>query len=197
MTTNADTDGGHVVRLVERDGVLGRIREIVKRVDRDDPAPADLDALRALMREEPWVARLLCDMANITNHKIINSMMTQALGREALLSQATLMRDGLGYTAASEIERGLIEHVVTCWLRLQKAEMVYQQSGAVEMTLPLADWHERRLAAAHTRYIRAIESLARVRRLTRPSAVQINVGDRQVNVAGAVVCADSKSDVDQ
>ncbi len=182
-----ESEAVHTVRLVERDGVLGRIREIVKRVDRDDPAPADLDALRALICEEPWVARLLCDMANITNHKIINSMMTQALGREALLSQATLMRDGLGYKTASEIERGLIEHAVTCWLRLQKAEMVYQQSGAVEMTLPLADWHERRLAAAHTRYIRAVESLARVRRMARPSAVQINVGDQQVNVAGRVV----------
>jgi len=182
-----ETEAVHTVRLVERDGVLGRVREIVKRVDRDNPAPADLDALRALMREEPWVARLLCDMASLTNHKIINSMMTQALGREALLSQATLRRDGLGYTAASEIERGLIEHAVTCWLRLQKAEMVYQQSGGVELTLPLADWHERRLAAAHGRYLRAVESLARVRRLTRPSAVQINVGDRQVNVAGVAM----------
>jgi hypothetical protein len=36
------------------------------------------------------------------------------------------------------------------------------------------------------RYLRAIETLARVRRLTRPNAVQINVAHQQINTIGDV-----------
>lgn len=184
----------HVVKLVERDGVLGQIREVVKRVDTDHPDPAAIEELRALMRQEKWLAGFICDMADVTNTSIIRSMVSQTLAREALTAQATMMRDGLGQTDAPEIERGLIAHIVTCWLRLLKAEMVYQKAGTSEMTLGLANWHERRLTAAHGRYLRAVEGLARVRRLTRPGAVQINLGERQINVAGVIVGDLDKSD---
>jgi hypothetical protein len=44
---------------------------------------------------------------------------------------------------------------------------------------------ERRLTAAQGRYLRACESLARVRRLSRPGApLQVNIGGQQVNMAG-------------
>jgi hypothetical protein len=51
--------------------------------------------------------------------------------------------------------------------------------------VPQGDYHQRRMDAAHRRFLAALEALATVRRLTLP-ALQINVARRQVNVAGHV-----------
>ncbi len=40
--------------------------------------------------------------------------------------------------------------------------------------------------SAQTRYLRAVETLARVRRLSRDTPLQVNIGAQQVNVAGEV-----------
>jgi len=177
----------HTVRLVEREGALGRLRDAVLKVDREKPDPKDLANLHAVLRAEPTLARVLFDLSATNTERVISALGGgDALVREALSVTVESMRDALGYQEAPALERGLIERVVTCWLRVEQ-----------EVVIAHADWWERRMTAAHGRYLRAVESLARVRRLTRPSALQINVGDRQVNVAGAVVCADSKSDVDQ
>ena len=171
-------------RLVDRDGTLAYLEGILARVDRENPDPTAVEELRTALRTAPALSRILCDFAGINNEKVIESLVSGPVGRESLTAQVEAMRDGLGYKTSPDLERGLIEHVVLCWLRVQKAEMVYSQAQTVEMTLSKADWHERRLTAAHGRYMRACDSLARVRRMGRPSAFQINVGEQQVNVAG-------------
>ena len=47
-------------------------------------------------------------------------------------------------------------------------------------TIVQADFWERRLSAAQRRFLRATETLARVRRLQLP-AVQVNIAERQLN----------------
>ncbi len=185
----------HTVRLVEREGALGRLREAVKRVDLDNPAPQDIARLRTLLRAEPALGRYLFDVAQMNTERMIAALApASSLGREAVGAIVDTMRDGLGGKDAPEIERGLIENIVTCWLRLQDVEAKYTFAMAKSQELPVAYWWERRLTAAQGRYLRAVEGLARVRRLTRPGAVQFNLGERQINVAGVVVGDVTKSD---
>jgi hypothetical protein len=51
-----------------------------------------------------------------------------------------------------------------------------------ELTLRQAEFHQKRITMAHNRYLSAIRTLAQVRRLGVP-AVQVNIGEQQVNVA--------------
>jgi hypothetical protein len=94
------------------------------------------------------------------------------------------MRDALGYETAPPLERPLIDHACLCWLRLALMELHY--SALTDGNTFRAFEHaEKRLAAAQKRFSRAVELLARVRRLKLP-AVQINVaaeGGQQINVA--------------
>jgi hypothetical protein len=79
----------------------------------------------------------------------------------------------------------LIEHACVCWLRLAVMEVRYSCVVTANNTLRQIEHTERRLSEAQRRFNRACESLARVRKLSRPS-VQINVateGGRQLNVA--------------
>jgi hypothetical protein len=177
------------VRLTDRDKTMDRVRAVLAKVDREKPDPKALDELRTILREAPLLARVLCDIAAINADKVIDTLVSGTVGREALSAHTRVMRDGLGYQDAPELERGLIEHVVLCWLRVQKIEYGYTQFMAqASVVLSQADWWERRLTAAQVRYLRACEGLARVRRLTRPgqSALQVNIGGQQVNVAGGV-----------
>jgi hypothetical protein len=50
------------------------------------------------------------------------------------------------------------------------------------MTLRQADYHRRRIDAAHSRFLSAVKTLATVRKLALP-ALQVNIGANQVNVA--------------
>ena len=51
-----------------------------------------------------------------------------------------------------------------------------------DLTLGQAEFHQKRITKAHNRYLSAIRTLAQVRRLGVP-AVQVNIGEQQVNVA--------------
>jgi len=91
-----------------------------------------------------------------------------------------LIRD-LGGDSAPPLERALIEHVALCWLRLQNAEQTYSRVTGEPHSIAELDYFERRLSASQRRYLRACETLARVRRLRLPT-VQVNIGEQQVNV---------------
>jgi hypothetical protein len=103
------------------------------------------------------------------------------------------MRHDLGHQHAPMLERVLIDHVLTCWLRLQNVELRYTSVTRESHTLDLGSHWERRLSAAQRRYLRACETLARVRKIIRRTpAMQINIatqGGQQVNIAGDVETA--------
>lgn len=82
------------------------------------------------------------------------------------------------------LEATLVEHVALCWLRLQMMEQRYTRATRESMSLALGDYWERKLSSAQRRYLRAAETLARIRRLALP-VMQVNVAEKQVNIAGA------------
>ncbi len=71
-----------------------------------------------------------------------------------------------------------------CWLELNCLDPAL--SGKRGVPLRQAEFYDRRRDRAHRRYLSAIRSLATVRRLVMPS-VQVNIGTKQVNVAGTSV----------
>jgi len=164
---------------------LDNLTALASRMNRANPDPEALADLRRRFEMVPALSRVLCDLYDMNMRTVIHSIVTERTRVEALTASVRSLRDDLGYKDATALERPLIEHVALCWLRLQKAEMVYAQAQSVEMTLTMATWHERRLTAAHARYVRASESLARLRRLAQPQRqpLQLNIGGQQVNVA--------------
>lgn len=155
------------------------------KVDRENPDPKVLESLREQLRAFPILSKVLCDLHDRNAQGVIASIAKDRVTVEALKANVQHMSDDLGYKGATPLERPLIEHVVLCWLRLRKAELSYSNALAGAQTLTQAAHWERRLTMAQGRYLRAGESLARVRRLARPhrQPLQLNIGGQQVNVA--------------
>ena len=79
----------------------------------------------------------------------------------------------------------LLGNVLNSWLRLRWLEYRYQRVTSGEYYMPEAEHWEKRLSAAQRRYLRAVETLARVRKMN--INLQVNIatqGGQQVNVMG-------------
>jgi len=146
----------------------------------------DGDATAALLARcaaDPALWREFGDVARQVRQQLVgriagdNRVVAMAVWREA----GRLRRDWAG-DEAPPLERALAERIAACWLHLHLVEGQYQQAVA-GLTWAQDEWHRKRVEQAERRYLRAIAALARVRHLRLP-AVQVNIGARQVNVAG-------------
>ena len=80
----------------------------------------------------------------------------------------------------SALERLLVDRVLACWLQIAHADVEQAHSldpgrPNVRAGGPLQDRQDR----AHARFVKAVKTLATVRRLLVPS-VQVNIGKNQI-----------------
>jgi len=99
------------------------------------------------------------------------------------------LRRELGIETATPLERLLIEQVVITWIDLHTAQVLYGNQFKGELSYKLLQTWDDLLSQRQARHLRAVETLARVRRLLNLPAPQLNInmpGGQQVNVQGEV-----------
>jgi hypothetical protein len=158
------------------------IRKLVKRAQGGDAST--LPVLRKMLRDPATVDWFGGDLARQAELSLIDAVGGDNLAfKEALTRKLELLRADLAGPDPTPVERLLVERVVACWLQLHHADIVLAQQGG-KLTLEQGEYHQRCRDRAHKRYLSAIKTLALVRKLALP-VLQVNIGRRQVNVAGA------------
>jgi hypothetical protein len=152
--------------------------DLVIAANREKPAKADIEKLKLVLADNPNIALDLGDLSIQAELQIIENAITQQGMAICTTKYCADMRDKLGYKNANALERPLIEHVVLCWLRLYVTELRYEATMKGNITLTQGRYWEDRLSINQKRYLRAVETLARVRRLN--INVQINLAHQQV-----------------
>ena len=79
---------------------------------------------------------------------------------EAMIKNLTIDSDG-------PLEQLMVTRVVMCWLRLMHAENDKTSLMNISVRMDQIEHSDKELSRAHTRYVRAVESLARVRNLVK------------------------------
>ncbi len=92
-----------------------------------------------------------------------NHFVREAWERPALALQAELEGSN-----CAPLERILCSRIATCWLDLHLADVSFAAKYKGSITLGQLNFYQARQDRAHKRYLSAVESLARVRRLLRP-----------------------------
>jgi hypothetical protein len=150
------------------------------------PTKAQMAELEQALEDAPAMVRLFGDMGKQVQYRIIDRLAAVQPGTRLLLRRRIdQLANELGWATASPLERLQIDVVVAAWLRWVHTE--YQFSAVMEegsVTLTRAEHWEKRLAAAHSRYLRAVESYARVRALLRRAPVQVNIAQQQIVANG-------------
>lgn len=156
------------------------------------PDPKDIGRLRQLAAEIPNTLEYFGSgpLTRLTLIQKTSHGSSQAL----LLAEVDKLKEDLGYAAAPPLERLLVDHLLTVRVQLIHAERVYTSKvTGKSLSLQEAAYWESFLTTSHNRFLRAVEALARVRRLSRNTpALQINIaqeGGKQVNVQGEVAGA--------
>ncbi len=160
------------------------VHDLLWRTNKKKPAKKDTEAMRAALREYPGLWRGTGDLARQTQYQIIDKVDANALVKASLHQGIREMRREMGYATAPPLEKLLIEQVLLTWLDYHRTQ--YQYEGHLQLSIPTAhrDYWDRHINAAQRRYLRAIETLARVRKLSGRGPIQINIAEQQVNVAG-------------
>lgn len=161
--------------------------ELLTRLLNGEGSPEDWRRFRAAVGKSPDLWRHTGELSEQAAIRLIEAITPNQLARESMQAGWDAVHRELGYDQANGAERLLIKHVVLCWLRLSHTEALYtDRLMANKLSIEQADYYERRLSAAQRRYLRSIETLARVSKLLRSATVQVNIGQQQVNVAGDV-----------
>ena len=102
--------------------------------------------------------------------------------REAITRWCEAQFQALAGPTPSPLDAMLVNDIVTCWLDLDRWRLA---SLALDQAPTRGDQQavQRRVDAAHQRLLKAVKTLAQVRKLGVP-VVQINLAAQQTNVAG-------------
>jgi len=144
-------------------------RLLMTAVDKTKPAQSDIAALHRYLSEHPEIAAYCGDVGVTIQDRILGKIYGDSPTREVVKAHVEQLRASLGYTESSGLERMVIEAVILCWVRWQDCEWRYQSHIEGQHSLASGDYWERRLTLAQKRHLKAIETLARVRRLLRKS----------------------------
>ena len=167
---------------------------LVRKTNVEHPKPEDVQALRKTLTEMPSLWRAAGDLANLSIKMALEGGWLKSGVRISVETGIDDLKKDFGYKDAPAIEKLLIEQIIVCWVLLQKSQMQYAVAQRRGPALPDADYWERRVSAANTRFLRASETLARVRKLSGLGVVQVNIGAQQVNVAQGSNRADEESE---
>jgi hypothetical protein len=149
-------------------------------------AAADQAALRQAFAEHPGIWRVVGDVALQAQRQMIAKYAAQPVVQEAITAGIRAMGRDLGRDQAPMLEQLLIDQVLCCWLNQYDVQARYTRAHAGEITWASSEAWEKRLSSAQRRYLRACETLARVRKLAQAGPLQVNIGAQQVNVVGGV-----------
>ena len=184
----------HTENLHQKHGseVIKKFATLAESVDSHKPSKKDVRALQQMLDDHPDLWRIAGDLVSHTADQIIDHHTSSLVAQMSLeYNWKELCRD-LGYAAASPLEKMLIEHVLLCWFYFNSTQCAFinnlnNQSFMNHKTILI--W-EKRVTTAQQRYLRASESLARIRKLTRRTpALQVNIatnGGQQINEVNGV-----------
>jgi hypothetical protein len=149
----------------------------------DKSCRAEFDALLDLPGHGPELVDLFGNVAGKVQSSLVERVAgpTNLAARSAIPRKLERLRAELEGPSPNAIERLLAERAVYGWL------VVWQYESALvhapELTNKQSEFHQRRIDAAHRRFLSAVRTLAQVRKLGIPS-IQVNIGQNQVNVTG-------------
>jgi hypothetical protein len=98
---------------------------------------------------------------------------------EEIHSRFDQLRRELEGPNPTAIERLLAERATFCWFLVYRCE--FNLEVVKELSLRQGDYHQRKIDAAHRRFLSSVRTLAQVRKLALPT-LQLNIGSNQLNV---------------
>jgi hypothetical protein len=167
--------------MAETEVMSGNVRELLKRACQGDESCRQ--AVRALFADDDR-GRPYLEGLGSSAEWLIRTIIRKAAGdniasQEAIRRMIESVRAELAGPNPSPMERLLAERVALCWWLVNWYENSVQDCD--RMSIAQANFFQARIDKAHSRFLKAIKTLAQVRKLALP-ALQVNIARNQLNV---------------
>jgi len=165
----------------KRRETVARLRELTKKAEKGNKKA--VPAIREILDESPDLAWRLVDLGKLAERLLVDELTKEKdlAIKEIMEHQLESMRLEIAGENPSPLERLLAERIVATWLQVQLFESLYATTLG-KLTLNQGNYHQKRLDRMHRNHLSAIRTLAQIRKLG--PAVQINIGEKQINTAG-------------
>lgn len=135
---------------------LQAYRQLMAAINKGKPSDQDLRQLRRLLNgNEALVRRFVggfLDQAQLVQGNLAACIDKKKwIAYEMLVRQSQVLRQDLGHESASGLEKLLIDHVVTCWLRLHLAELLHTTNAYDSPFSAEREYQERLLSTVQKR----------------------------------------------
>jgi hypothetical protein len=151
-------------------------------------AQGDERASRALIeacQKVPRLWEILSTLSSLAVRSWVDLLASERPGteivRRTIEKEIERKRSEVAGEEASPLERLLAERVALCWVAATYADAEYTRKVKEGMSFREGEYYSKRCEQTNRQLLKAIESLARVRRLLTP--MQVNIGQNQINMA--------------
>lgn len=155
------------------------LNKLIDNANCEKPKEKDRQALTRYLSEHPDAWRQIGDLSHTVREQILRSIRNVAL-TETTRDSLRDLKKRFQFDKSSPLEQLLIENILNCWLQYQLVEAGYTTKMGSSITAAQGQYWEKRLTAAQRRYLKAIETLAKVRKMNLP-AIQVNIAQQQIN----------------
>jgi len=166
----------------EQQAKINELLELVMKADAEKAGRTERAALGRFLDENPDLWREVYGMAEASLFMLAMTINNGKRGKlDICMRECEVVAEEMGYSDAPAIERLLIKQIVACWMRVQWIETRLTAQMRLDSYVVRECEHlERRLSAAQKRFTRSVESLARVRKLTRATKPLEATGPRRL-----------------
>ena len=147
----------------------------------------DVRASQALIeagQTMPELWEYLSTLSSLAERSWVDLLASAGPGREivrrSIEKEIERKRSEVAGENPSPLERLLAERVALCWVAANYADAEYARKLKAGMSFREGEYYSKRCEQTNRQLLKAIESLARVRRLLTP--MQINIGQNQINL---------------
>lgn len=141
-----------------------------------------LPDLKKAFDEHPELAAQLGDMVWHAEQSLLDLATGSSLtAKEAIARQAAALRERLRATAASELEKLLIDRIVIGWIEVYHSDVDLARHLHAHLgDTPAHRSAERRHDGAHRRFLAAVKALATIQKLARPAPSPVELAQRPI-----------------
>ncbi len=139
--------------------------DLLEATNQPNPSDTDKELLQRRLVDNPKLWQQIADLSGRVQTSVVEKFSASHLVQESYRHKLAAMRDNLGWNDSTEIEKLLIEQVCLNWLRHNLLESVHFEETQQNLTTETGIYWDKMLTGAQKRYLRACESLAKVRKL--------------------------------
>jgi len=146
----------------------------------EDPSESDRKALAVVLDDNNYLQKV-----NHSGRQVLMRAMKDLdpgsyMVQECTKRQIEDLRKEMGYTSSTMIEQLIIDEIVICWVRLQQVQSNHTAVLGSSHSSETGGYWDRRLTSANNRFLKSVQTLAKVRKLI--GATQVHAAKMYKNI---------------